>query len=859
MDLDQIASLATLSWHSVTRPLNAVDIALMTTATVGAAAMGASLLPPLFRTITPEVRDGGLGDRLPFQTTLSDGRTMITPSGFASLMVEVKGIDTHGGTLAQREQARAVRRQAFAAVLASGTDLRVLTQRRPLPAPWVSAAAPGPTVQPEGRLVAESDAGPLYRKRLIETWDAAQLQLMETAHLVILTRQASGNTPAALAEAGRALAQSAVALSDILSHAGYGVTVPRLGKPGRPSPLLSRWAGIVHPKAPASIPAVEPPFGPALVAGPIRFDHATGRIEASSEDGRLVGQVLIISRLPASTEDLHGQRLAALPVQMTILHQASPISRQQAIARIEYKRRRALGAVIPVEGHGELEQSVAMLQNEASTAQMLQYSLTVIVWAEDEEALRHTLRTVQGTLADLGMVVQVASDLAITQYWNQFPGFEDNRIRTRLIESVTLTDLAVLETPMSGLDRTDWGPGAVAQFQTVMRTSFSFTFHDAPGEEEPGHTVVFGPTGGGKTVMMAMMLANALERFPRLRVAAFDRELGLFVPTIALGGRYVQFIPDGAEADSANGVIQRAKLEPFSRDLDGEREAHLRGLLRLMGQDTSPEFDELIDRVLRSLKRQPVPQHRRLSVWFDQLVAREEPVRNALARFLPGGAYGHVIASDPMGADALRMGDRFVSIDMGGVADDEILSPIVVKDIGFELTRVARQEGAPSLMVLDEAMALLRNPMFQGEALQWLDMMRKLRASLVFMFQRPGQLRQIGQSAVEAMRTQTVTQIFLRDPSAEWADYAEWGLSPREFDFIRNADPTYRRLERAILVRQPRRGVSVVLDVDLAPLGELLSLLRSGSNVTARVRRLASGAELDWRPLYFDELRRTRS
>ncbi|GAT75848.1 type IV secretion system ATPase VirB4, partial [Ehrlichia ruminantium] len=64
-----------------------------------------------------------------------------------------------------------------------------------------------------------------------------------------------------------------------------------------------------------------------------------------------------------------------------------------------------------------------------------------------------------------------------------------------------------------------WGE-AVTVFDTTSGTPFFFNFHI----RDVGHTSIIGPTGGGKTVLMNFLCAQAMKFSPR--IFFFDKDYG---------------------------------------------------------------------------------------------------------------------------------------------------------------------------------------------------------------------------------------------------------------------------------------------------------------------------------------------
>jgi len=134
--------------------------------------------------------------------------------------------------------------------------------------------------------------------------------------------------------------------------------------------------------------------------------------------------------------------------------------------------------------------------------------------------------------------------------------------------------------------------------------------------------------------------------------------------------------------------------------------------------------------------------------------------------------------------------------------------------------------GWPTAIVLDEAWALIDNPVFGPKIKDWLKVLRKLNTFVIFATQS---VEDATKSIIsDTLVQQTATQIFLPNLKAT-EDYKKaFLLSDREFDIVRTTDPN----SRYFLVKQ---GInSVVAKIDLNNMGNVLDIL-SGRAETVKI------------------------
>ena len=90
-------------------------------------------------------------------------------------------------------------------------------------------------------------------------------------------------------------------------------------------------------------------------------------------------------------------------------------------------------------------------------------------------------------------------------YWAQLPGNFKYITRPATLSTLNLASFASLHNyPTGKKEGNHWGQ-AVTIMDTSSGTPYFFNFH----LKDVGHTVIIGPTGAGKTVLMNFLLAQA--------------------------------------------------------------------------------------------------------------------------------------------------------------------------------------------------------------------------------------------------------------------------------------------------------------------------------------------------------------
>jgi len=151
-----------------------------------------------------------------------------------------------------------------------------------------------------------------------------------------------------------------------------------------------------------------------------------------------------------------------------------------------------------------------------------------------------------------------------------------------------------------------------------------------------------------------------------------------------------------------------------------------------------------------------------------------------------------------------------------------------------------RFDGAPTLLILDEAWLFLDDPVFASRIRQWLKTLRKKNVSVIFSTQSLADIRD--SSIAPAIIESCASRIFLPNPQATEPQirviYEGFGLNSRQIDIIAQAQP------KRDYYYQSRLG-NRVFDLSLGP----VALAFSGASTPEDQR--AIDAVLSARPQEF--------
>jgi len=155
-------------------------------------------------------------------------------------------------------------------------------------------------------------------------------------------------------------------------------------------------------------------------------------------------------------------------------------------------------------------------------------------------------------------------------------------------------------------------------------------------------------------------------------------------------------------------------------------------------------------------------------------------------------------------------------------------------------------DGKPTMIILDEAWALIDNQVFAPRLKDWLKVLRKLNAMVIFATQS---VEDATKSAVsDTLIQQTATQIFLPNLKATEEYKKAFMLSEREFVLIKTTDPG----SRFFLLKQGKDAV--VARVDLSGMNDIINVLSGRAETVGMLQEIIKeyGSDpADWLPIFF--------
>jgi type IV secretion system protein VirB4 len=192
--------------------------------------------------------------------------------------------------------------------------------------------------------------------------------------------------------------------------------------------------------------------------------------------------------------------------------------------------------------------------------------------------------------------------------------------------------------------------------------------------------------------------------------------------------------------------------------------------------------------------------------------------------------------------------NRVFGFEMGEILKDPTaLAPI----LSYLFHRInASLDGSPTMIILDEAWALIDNPIFGPKIKDWLKVLRKLNAFVIFATQS---VEDASKSAIsDTLIQQTATQIFMPNLKATDVYRTSFMLSERELHLIKTTNPG----SRYFLIKQGTDAV--VARIDLAGMTDVMNVLSGRSETVLlldQIRKKHGDNPQDWLPIFHQQVK----
>lgn len=447
---------------------------------------------------------------------------------------------------------------------------------------------------------------------------------------------------------------------------------------------------------------------------------------------------------------------------------------------------------------------------------------TITVTDEDRSAVEEKVRTVERIVNGLGFTTIRESVNAVEAWLSSLPGQTYANVRQPLVHTLNLAHLMPLSSVWAGPARNTHLDGPPLLYaSTAGSTPFRLSTHVG----DVGHMLVVGPTGAGKSALLAL-LALQFRRYPRSQVYIFDKGFSARAAVLAMGGAHHAL---GLGVDAAGDMLAFQPLRNI-HDLN-ERSWAAEWIAALLAHEkviVTPEVKDAIWSALASLASAPVEERTLTGL---TLLLQSNPLRTALGAYTLEGPYGRLL-------DAAEQ--QFVFADVQCFETEALMGQagVVAPVLTYLFHRLEeRFDGRPTLLILDEAWIFLDHPLFSARIREWLKVLRKKNVAVLFATQS---LADIATSSIAPAIIESCPQRILLpndraiEPQSREA-YGRFGLNERQIELVSRATP------KRHYYLQSARG-NRLFELGLGPIGLALCGASDPASQTTIDRLLTGGA-----------------
>jgi type IV secretion system protein VirB4 len=406
------------------------------------------------------------------------------------------------------------------------------------------------------------------------------------------------------------------------------------------------------------------------------------------------------------------------------------------------------------------------------------YTPTITLTDPNADRLDEKVRQVEAVINRAGFVAKVEDANSVEAWLGSLPGEAYADVRRPMISTLSLCDLIPMSAIWPGPTRNahltaECGqrghPGVqppLMQVRTAGSTPFRLDLHQG----DVGHTMIVGPTGAGKSVLLNTLALQWL-RYPEAQVFFFDKGASSRAATLLTGGAF--YFLGGPSTELA--------FQPLADLGSGQARAWaqewVQDIISAEGVDLTPQIKEQVWSGLNNLAAGPVSQ-RTLTVLAATI--QDHAVKAALQPYTLAGPHGHLLDAHENHMSA----NRWQTFEMNDLmANKSALAPV--------LTYVFRAlekrfDGRPTLLVLDEAWLLLDHGAFAAKIREWLKTLRKMNVAVLFATQSLADV--MNSSIAPALIESCPSRFFLPNPDALTpqvaAFYSGFGLNDQQIRLI---------------------------------------------------------------------------
>ena len=434
-------------------------------------------------------------------------------------------------------------------------------------------------------------------------------------------------------------------------------------------------------------------------------------------------------------------------------------------------------ALLDTDAHAKaLDADAALVELGSDLIGQAYVTATVTVWDEDARLADDKLRLVEKVIQGRDFTCMVETVNAVEAWLGSLPGHAYANVRQPPVSTLNLAHMIPLSAVWAGPEHDAHLDAPPLLFgRTEGATPFRLSLHVG----DVGHTLVVGPTGAGKSVLLALM-ALQFRRYAGAQVFAFDFGGSIRAAALAMGGDWHDL--GGALSED---LAEPVALQPLAGiDDPAERAWAAEWVAAILARETitvTPEVKEHLWSALGSLASAPLVERTLTGL---AVLLQANTLKQALKPYTLEGPWGRLLD-----ADGERLGEADVQVfETEGLVGSGAAAAV----LAYLFHRIEqRLTGAPTLLIVDEGWLALDDATFGAQLREWLKTLRKKNASVVFATQSLADIETspIAPAIIESCPTRILLPNTRALEPQIAAIYRRFGLNDRQIEILARATP----------------------------------------------------------------------
>lgn len=519
-----------------------------------------------------------------------------------------------------------------------------------------------------------------------------------------------------------------------------------------------------------------------------------------------------------------------LPQEFIITQSLDFISRNKALAHFEYQN-----YILDISGDKEfrylsdLEKTID--SDTKSETDYAEQQTTVMLINNSIKGLESDIETALEKLHSLGLV-SVREDLLSEHcFWSQLPGNFQFLRRQKPITITRVAGFASLHNfPAGSRAGNHWGD-AVSIFRTVLGTPYFFNFHNG----DNGHTLIAGPLGSGKTVLLNFLTCQSRKFKNKLYYFGHRRSGNIFINSIQ--GDYLSISEEQNDP-------KQLKLNPLLLPDNSDNRNFLItwfGILVNYGKIViDAEELNLIPEIVDKIISAKTTTLSKAAHFFKKNATKN--IYHKLSIWHSTGKYAFIFDHEQENDLSNNLIKAF---NINSISGHKSLVIPVVSYLFHKIESLL--DGNKTIIVLDEAWKVLDNYVLGPKINDFLVRLRKKNCVVIFATES---IKDISQSNITTeIHRNIATQIFLPDPEPTEYYKTVFGLNNNEFDLLSAMSAS----DHHFLLKY--NDDSVVASLNLSSLKKEIAVLSSNpESLIAMEEAIKECGEIpkNWLPRFFE-------